>query len=239
MSHFRARSFSAAGFAPAGIAFDPVRWPARRRAIRRGHRPGAHLAKRALDLAVALTCLVLLSPLMLAIAVVIRLDSPGPALFRQTRIGRHGKPFTMLKFRTMVPHREPPGECPQACRDDPRITRFGHWLRRLSLDELPQFVNVLRNEMSVVGPRPHAPGTRAGGRLFEEVSQRYTARHSIKPGMTGLAQVRGWRGETATEEMLLRRLDCDLEYIATWSIGGDIAILCRTVVTVFGSRNAW
>lgn len=239
MPPLRARPLSTVCFAPAGLGLDPVRWSFHRQHRWRRPGPGTAALKRSLDIALAALCLVILSPAMLAIAIAVRLDSPGPALFRQTRIGLHGRKFTMLKFRTMCTHREPAGECPQARRGDPRITHVGHWLRQLSLDELPQLINILRGEMSVVGPRPHAPGTRAGGRLFEEVSQRYTARHSVKPGMTGLAQVRGWRGETATEEMLLRRLDCDLEYIATCSIPLDLAIICRTVGTVVRMRNAW
>ena len=111
----------------------------------------------------------------------------------------------MLKFRTMRHDAEGPGSCPQATRQDPRVTRIGALLRRTSFDELPQLLNVLAGSMSLVGPRPHAPGTCAAGRPFEAITHRYAARHSVKPGMTGLAQVRGWRGETDTEEKLLRR----------------------------------
>lgn len=196
-------------------------------------------AKRCFDIAIALLGLALCGVPMLAIALAVRCDSPGPALFRQQRIGRDGKPFALLKFRTM--HHHVPGamDCRQATRGDPRITRFGAWLRRSSFDELPQLVNVLLGHMSIVGPRPHAPGTRAGGRLFEDVTERYAARHCIRPGITGLAQVRGWRGETDTEEKLLRRIDCDLEYIATWSLGLDLLILWRTFGSVLRMRNAY
>ena len=169
----------------------------------------------------------------------IRLESTGPVLFRQRRVGLHGQYFTLLKFRTMRRHDTVPGVLCQATRHDPRVTRVGHWLRRHSLDELPQFVNVLSGEMSVVGPRPHAPGTRAGGRLFEDVTHRYATRHCVKPGMTGLAQVRGWRGETDTEEKLLRRVECDLEYIATWSARLDLVIIWRTLGSVSRTRNAY
>jgi polysaccharide biosynthesis protein PslA len=230
MPHVRGQALQPAGFAYRNAGFFPV---THRRA--RTERPG----KRPFDLVLAIPALMLLTPLLLTIALLVRLDSTGPVLFRQQRIGRNGVPFTILKFRTMTAHAAPPGICPQACRDDPRVTRLGAWLRRSSLDELPQLINVIRGEMSLVGPRPHAPGTCAGGRLFEDVSPRYAARHRVTPGITGLAQIRGWRGETDTEEKLLCRLDADMEYIDTWSLAGDIAILCRTVAAVLRMRNAW
>ena len=203
-------------------------------------------AKRAEDVIVALLVLVLMSIPMLLIALLIRLTSPGPALFAQERIGLHGRRFRMLKFRTMRYTGRRIGRCendgrpfPQAIRNDPRTTPFGALLRRTSFDELPQLLNVLVGSMSIVGPRPHAPGTCAAGRLFEAVTHRYAARHSVKPGITGLAQVRGWRGETDTEEKLLHRVDSDLEYIATWTVPGDLLIICRTIDTVLRMRNAW
>jgi lipopolysaccharide/colanic/teichoic acid biosynthesis glycosyltransferase len=179
--------------------------------------------KRSADLFLALLALALFALPMLAIALAIRFDSPGPALFRQPRIGLSGRPFELLKFRTMRHHTPCCGDCAQARRYDPRVTRVGHWLRCSSFDELPQLFNVLRGEMSVVGPRPHTPGTRAGGRLFEEVAPHYGERHQVRPGMTGLAQIRGWRGETDTEDKLLRRVDSDLEYIAGWSLALDLS----------------
>jgi exopolysaccharide biosynthesis polyprenyl glycosylphosphotransferase len=196
-------------------------------------------AKRGIDIAVSLLVLLVHAPLMLLIAVAIRLDSPGPVLFCQRRIGLHGRPFELLKFRTMQhrpPHR---GRLRQTSPRDPRVTRIGALLRRMSFDELPQLWNVLRGEMSLVGPRPHAPGTCAGATPFEQVSERYPRRHRVRPGMTGLAQVRGWRGQTDTEEKLLHRLDSDLEYIATWSLWLDCVILARTVATVLRMRNAY
>ena len=203
---------------------------ARRRQARHRHR------RRAAGAACAL-------PLLLALAIAIKLDSPGPVLFRQRRIGLHGRPFELLKFRTMQhppPRRIPPSaRLRQTCPHDPRVTRVGALLRHTSLDELPQLWNVLRGEMSLVGPRPHAPGTCAGGTPFEQVSERYRAAASVRPGMTGLAQVRGWRGQTDTEEKLLRRLDSDLEYIATWSLWLDCVILARTAATVLRMRNAY
>ena len=198
-----------------------------------------YLIKRAEDIAIAGAALLLLGLPMLAIALAVRLDSPGPILFRQPRIGFNNRPFEVLKFRTMYAHMSERSIAQQARRDDPRITRVGAILRRLSLDELPQLFNVLRGDMSVVGPRPHAPQTRAAGRPFEEVVARYAARHRVKPGMTGLAQVRGWRGETDTEEKIIRRVESDLEYIENWSVWLDAAILVRTLLMVLRMKNAY
>ena len=197
------------------------------------------VAKRTLDIAVAVAALLLLAFPLLAAAIAIKLDTPGPILFRQRRIGLHNRGFELWKLRTM--HCRPPerGGLRQATQHDPRVTRVGAVLRRLSLDEVPQFVQVLRGEMSVVGPRPHAPGTCAGGVPFEQLSDRYALRHRVLPGITGLAQVRGWRGETDTPEKLLRRLDSDLEYIATRSIWLDLRVLARTAASVLSMRNAW
>ena len=191
------------------------------------------------DIFVASLLLALLAVPFLFVALLIRLETPGPALFRQRRIGLDGTNFVMWKFRTMHCHLESNGTLRQACRDDPRVTRVGAWLRRLSFDELPQLVNVLRGEMSLVGPRPHAPGTCAGGRPFEHVSPRYAARHCMRPVITGLAQVRGRRGETETEDKLLHRVDSDLEYIETWSLWLDFKILARTVTAMLHTRNAY
>jgi lipopolysaccharide/colanic/teichoic acid biosynthesis glycosyltransferase len=191
------------------------------------------------DFILALVFLALAGLPMLLIAAAIVLTSKGPALFRQERIGLNGNRFVMLKFRTMIHVPVTPGSCPQATRDDPRVTRVGAWLRHTSIDELPQLFNVLMGSMSLVGPRPHAPGTCVGSRPFEAVSHRYAARHRIKPGMTGLAQIRGWRGETDTVVKLLRRIDSDLEYIETWSLGTDLRIICRTIATVLCMPNAY
>ncbi|HET6183247.1 MAG TPA: exopolysaccharide biosynthesis polyprenyl glycosylphosphotransferase [Acetobacteraceae bacterium] len=196
--------------------------------------------KRAEDIALALALLALLWPLMLIVAAWIKLDSPGPVLFRQRRIGLCGREFAVFKFRTMhVADERHAGALTQAVRDDPRVTRAGRFLRRTSFDELPQLFNVLRKEMSVVGPRPHAPGTCAGGRRFEEVVPFYAARHRVRPGMTGLAQVRGWRGETDTAEKIIRRVTSDLEYIRCWSPWLDITLLGRTLGTMLSMRNAY
>lgn len=201
--------------------------------------PRDALIKRVADIVLAGLFLMAMGLPMVLVAAIIRLTSGGPALFRQQRIGLHGRPFVMLKFRTMRDAPENPGYCRQATRRDPRVTRIGALLRRTSFDEFPQLLNVLAGSMSLVGPRPHAPGTCAAGRPFEAITQHYAARHRVKPGMTGLAQVRGWRGETDTEEKLLRRVDCDLEYIANWSLGRDLLILCRTIVTVLRMPNAY
>ncbi len=195
--------------------------------------------KRAEDIAVALAALALLGPVMLLIALWIRLDSPGPVLFQQRRVGLGGREFQMLKFRTMHQEAAEQAGCRQATRCDPRVTRAGIVLRRASFDELPQLLNVLRGEMSLVGPRPHARGTCAGGRPFETVVPFYPARHRMRPGMTGLAQVRGWRGETDTEDKLIRRVQCDLEYIGSWSLWLDFCLLVRTLGATLSMKNAY
>jgi len=194
-------------------------------------------AKRGFDIAFAVLALIIHIPLFVAAAVAIKLDSAGPILFRQRRIGLDGRSFELLKFRTMQDRPSDQGLLCQTSPHDPRVTRIGALLRRTSIDELPQLWNVLRGDMSLVGPRPHAPGTCAGNTPFEQVSKHYALRHRVRPGMTGLAQVRGWRGQTDTREKLLRRLDSDLEYIATWSLGTDFLILLRTVATLW--RNAY
>jgi lipopolysaccharide/colanic/teichoic acid biosynthesis glycosyltransferase len=191
------------------------------------------------DIAFALLGLVVLSIPMLLIALAIRLDSPGRAMFRQRRIGFANAGFEMWKFRTMYLHTSEPGRLTQATWHDKRITRVGAILRRWSLDELPQLFNILRGDMSLIGPRPHAPGTCAGGKPFEMVTPHYASRHSVRPGLTGLAQIRGWRGETETETKLLRRVESDLEYIDNWSLRLDLVILARTVVPVLSRYNAY
>ena len=208
----------------------PLYWPIR------GWRAAV---KRAIDIFIAVIGLIVFAVPMLLAALLISLESPGPVLFRQRRIGFANLGFEMWKFRTM---REHPGESSrlmQATRHDRRVTRFGAILRHTSFDEVPQLFNVLRGDMSLVGPRPHAPGTCAGGKPFELVTPHYPARHRVRPGLTGLAQVRGLRGATETEAKLLRRVEADLEYIDTWSLRLDLLILARTVVSVFAMRNAY
>ncbi len=194
-----------------------------------GHASGKGAArsrcKRSLDVAIALILLVVLAPLLLVLAAAIRLESQGPALFRQRRGGLGGAPFQILKFRTMTV-REDGDAVRQARRNDPRATRLGRILRRTSVDELPQLINVLLGDMSLVGPRPHAL---AHDRQFQALIPSYAGRFALRPGITGLAQVRGYRGEITDLELLSGRTACDLEYIETWSLAGDLVILLATL----------
>ncbi|MFQ3595946.1 MAG: undecaprenyl-phosphate glucose phosphotransferase [Sphingomonadaceae bacterium] len=197
------------------------------------------IVKRAEDILLTSVILFFVWPIMLATAIAIRLDSPGPIFFRQPREGFNNQLFDVLKFRSMTHEECETDGIRQATRNDKRVTRVGAFIRRTSIDELPQLFNVMQGHMSLVGPRPHAPSTRAGGRLFHEVVQTYAARHKVKPGVTGWAQVCGFRGETDTEEKLLRRLDHDLHYIENWSVGFDLYILVRTVFAVIAPKNAF
>lgn len=193
------------------------------------------LIKAVEDRVLATLILLLISPLLLLIAIAIKLDSPGPVFFRQSRNGWSGKAFHIWKFRSMYVHQPAGGVVQQARKNDPRVTRVGAFLRRTSLDELPQIFNVLRGEMSLVGPRPHAV------QHDEEYSQRiraYFARHNIKPGITGLAQVRGLRGETTEIERMQQRVEADIEYINNWSLWLDLVILVRTLGALTG-KNAY
>jgi putative colanic acid biosynthesis UDP-glucose lipid carrier transferase len=178
--------------------------------------------------------LFLLAPLLAGLALAIRLDSPGPALYRQPRQGFSDDVFELLKFRTM--RHDPGAPFVQACANDGRVTPVGHWLRRTSLDELPQLINVLRGEMSLVGPRPHQIVLNAA---FMQQVRRYAARHRVKPGITGLAQVYGWRGETDTEDKMVGRVSHDLHYIEHWSLLLDLKILGLTILTGFAHKNAY
>lgn len=193
-------------------------------------------AKALLDRLLALMILVAVSPLMLLIAVAVRLSSPGPVIFRQTRHGGDAQPFTVYKFRTMSTHCPTPGTSDQVSRNDPRVTRLGRLLRRTSLDELPQFINVLQGRMSIVGPRPHPV---ALNDLYCDQVERYMWRHKVKPGITGWAQVNGYRGETDTLEKMRKRIEYDLLYIDHWSLWLDIKIILMTVVRGFSDRNAY
>lgn len=197
------------------------------------------LLKRAEDLVLGSLALVLASPLLLLTALLVRLDSPGPVFFRQPREGFNNKPFRVYKFRTMFENCNEVDAIQQASRTDPRVTRIGAILRRTSIDELPQLFNVMAGDMSLVGPRPHAASTRAGGRLFSDVVTSYAARHKVRPGITGWAQVCGWRGETDTEDKLIKRFEHDLYYIENWSLLFDLYIMLRTVAAVIIPRNAF
>ena len=197
------------------------------------------LLKRGFDILVAGALLLLLLPSLLLIALAIRLDSPGPVLFRQPRRGRHNEVFAIYKFRTMRAEAADPGCRRQTSRGDARLTRVGAMLRRHSLDELPQLLNVLRGEMSLVGPRPHALFTAAGGVPVEQASRAYLARTYVRPGITGLAQVNGWRGELDTLDKLHGRIEHDIAYIETWSFWADLRILLRTLPRVLRDRRAY
>ena len=176
---------------------------------------------------------------LLAVAALIKLDSPGPVLFRQPRVGFDNRMFSIFKFRTMYTDKTDLLADKQTTRDDPRITRLGRFLRRYSIDELPQLLNVLQGNMSLVGPRPHAPNTKAADKLFADVVGQYAVRHRVKPGITGWAQVNGWRGETRTEEQLRNRVQFDLDYIQNWSLTLDLKILALTVLREVRSSTAF
>lgn len=194
--------------------------------------------KRFFDLLTAMTALILLSPLFAVVAIAIKLDSPGPILFRQIRIGRANQMFEMLKFRSMRTESCDSVGGVSTSRADDRITRVGHFIRKTSIDELPQLINVFFGQMSIVGPRPHALGSRAENKLFWEIDTRYWHRHAARPGLTGLAQVRGLRGATLRESDLQLRLQADLEYLDTWSIWRDLKIVILTF-RVLLHRNAF
>ncbi|MCG8044930.1 MAG: undecaprenyl-phosphate glucose phosphotransferase [Candidatus Thiodiazotropha endolucinida] len=187
---------------------------------------GSHLLIKAIeDLVLALLILILASPIMLITAILIKVESPGPIFFRQERTGWDGKQFRIWKFRSMRLHTEKDGIVKQATRDDPRITRIGRFIRRTSIDELPQLFNVLAGQMSLVGPRPHALQHNLA---YSKRIEAYLARHRIKPGITGLAQIRGFRGETKELKQMEKRVKYDLEYINNWSLWLDLSILLRT-----------
>jgi putative colanic acid biosysnthesis UDP-glucose lipid carrier transferase len=197
---------------------------------------GMRLLQKAIeDKVLSILILVVISPILLLVAIAVKLDSSGPIFFRQNRAGWSGKTFRIWKFRSMYVHQEEAGKLKQAEKNDSRITRVGAFIRKTSLDELPQIFNVLTGDMSLVGPRPHAV------QHDEEYSQRifdYFARHQIKPGITGLAQVRGLRGETKDINQMVLRIESDIEYINNWSVWLDITIILRTVFAVVG-KNAY
>jgi undecaprenyl-phosphate galactose phosphotransferase/putative colanic acid biosynthesis UDP-glucose lipid carrier transferase len=191
-------------------------------------------AKRLFDVLVSAVILILLVPVLLVVCVAIKLDSRGPAIFRQRRKGFNGKEFIIYKFRTMTVM-ENGSKILQACKRDSRVTRLGRLLRRSSIDELPQLINVLRGEMSLVGPRPHAV---AHDEEYGSLIPTYAFRHHVKPGITGWAQVHGFRGETRSLELMKRRIELDLWYINNWSVALDTQILVRTFFELLRGRNA-
>lgn len=224
---FQRRSYSLAGIPLPRLLDQPIfGW--------------AGVAKLLEDKVLSVLLLVGLAPVYAAIALAIRLDSPGPVLFRQPRAGFNGEIFTIYKFRTMRSEATDVAGVKQTSREDSRVTAVGRFLRRTSLDELPQFANVLKGEMSLVGPRPHAEGTLLGDEPFERAVQNYMQRYRVKPGVTGWAQVNGWRGEADSAEKLQMRIRYDIEYVDNWSIGFDLYILLITpFVVLFKRDNAY
>jgi Undecaprenyl-phosphate glucose phosphotransferase len=195
--------------------------------------------KRALDVCVASFALALFAPVLVLVALAIRLESPGPALFRQQRVGVNGRHFEVLKFRSMRIEAADSLATRQTSRNDDRVTRVGRIIRRLSIDEMPQLINVLRGDMSIVGPRPHAPGTTANGEALLDVCRDYGSRHRVTPGLTGLAQVNGFRGELDTVAKARNRVAYDLAYIENWSLWLDMKIILRTAVLLVYDKSAY
>lgn len=198
-----------------------------------------YVSKWLLDKTVAVAALALLSPLLLIVAAAIKLESPGPIFFRQKRYGFNSRLIEIFKFRSLYHDQCDASADRLVTRRDPRVTRVGRFIRSTSIDELPQLINVLKGSMSIVGPRPHAIKAKAGGQLYEDVVAEYAQRHRIKPGITGWAQVNGWRGETDTEEKIVKRVECDLYYIDNWSIFIDLYIIAATIVRLPFQRSAY
>ena len=195
--------------------------------------------KAVTDKSLAALALLLLSPVLLAVALAVKLTSKGPVLFKQHRFGFNNELVEIYKFRSMyVDHSDITAE-KLVTRHDPRVTPVGRFIRRTSLDELPQLINVLRGDLSLVGPRPHATKAKAGEALYEHVVDGYFARHKVKPGITGWAQINGWRGETDTAEKIERRVEHDLYYIDNWSLTFDLYILARTPFVLLSGQNAY
>lgn len=193
------------------------------------------VVKRVSDIALSLVILMLLTPIMVGLAIGVKLSSPGPIVFKQKRYGLDGREILVYKFRSMTATDNGP-DIKQATKDDARITKFGAFIRRTSLDELPQFVNVIQGRMSIVGPRPHAV---AHNEMYRKLIKGYMVRHKVKPGITGWAQVNGYRGETDTIDKMEKRIDYDLEYLRNWSLGLDLWIILKTALVVLKDRNAY
>ncbi|MFN0263341.1 undecaprenyl-phosphate glucose phosphotransferase [Tepidamorphus sp. 3E244] len=224
---FRPRSYSYVGTVPMLDVFDKplADWDA--------------AVKNVFDRVVAALILIAASPVMLAVAAAVKLESKGPVFFKQKRYGFNNELIEVYKFRSMYTDRCDANAVKLVTKDDPRVTRVGKFIRKTSLDELPQLFNVLRGELSLVGPRPHAVQAKAAERLYDDVVDGYFARHKVKPGITGWAQVNGWRGETDTQEKIQRRVEHDLYYIENWSIWFDIYILAMTPVSLMDTRSAY
>jgi Undecaprenyl-phosphate glucose phosphotransferase len=197
------------------------------------------LIKRFEDIFLATLGIVLLSPILLLTALAVRLDSEGPALFRQKRYGYNDRLIRVFKFRSMYVNQTDRNAERQTTREDPRITRVGRFIRKTSIDELPQLFNVLLGNMSIVGPRPHATATKAAGVPFEEAVREYSSRHRVKPGITGWAQINGYRGETDTLHKIQKRVQYDLEYISKWSVWLDLYIVFMTVPAILSTKEVY
>ncbi len=195
--------------------------------------------KDTMDRSIALLALIVLSPVMLIVAAAVRYESKGAALFKQKRFGYNNELVEVYKFRSMYTDMADAQANKLVTKDDPRVTKVGRFIRKTSLDELPQLFNVLTGQLSLVGPRPHATQAKAAGTLYDEVVDGYFARHKVKPGITGWAQIKGWRGETDTHEKLEQRLKHDLEYIDQWSLGFDLYILVKTPLALLKNENAY
>ncbi len=196
-------------------------------------------AKWLFDKVVATVALILLAPVMAAVAIIIKLDSPGPVFFRQKRYGFNNELVEIFKFRSMRTDMCDASASKLVTRNDPRVTRIGQFIRKTSIDELPQLLNVLLGDLSLVGPRPHALEAKAANRLYDDVVDGYFARHKVKPGITGWAQINGWRGETDTKEKIEKRVEHDLYYIENWSVFLDFYILMKTPFALLQTENAY
>ncbi len=224
---FRPRAYSYIGEVPLIDVFDkPIAdWD--------------HITKRTFDLVIGTLALIALSPIMLGAAIAIRLDSPGPVFFRQKRYGFNNEVVDVLKFRSMYHHIADPTAKQVVTRNDARVTRVGRFIRKTSIDELPQLFNVLVGSLSLVGPRPHAVNAYTANQLFEQVVDGYFARHRVRPGVTGWAQINGWRGEIDSSEKIMGRVEYDLYYIENWSVWFDLYILALTPFRLMDTQNAY
>jgi exopolysaccharide biosynthesis polyprenyl glycosylphosphotransferase len=198
-----------------------------------------YVSKWLFDKIVGALALAVFAPVMLLVALAIKLESKGPVLFRQKRYGFNNELIEVLKFRSMYTDRCDATASKLVTKNDPRVTRVGRFIRKTSLDELPQLINVITGGLSLVGPRPHAVQAKAAGHLYDEVVDGYFARHKVKPGITGWAQINGWRGETDTEEKIQKRIEHDLYYIENWSVFLDLYILFKTPLSLLNTRNAY
>jgi Undecaprenyl-phosphate glucose phosphotransferase len=225
---FRPRAYSYIGSVPVIDLFDkPIAdWDV--------------VVKTIFDKVVGAFCLLALAPLMALVALAVKLDSRGPVFFKQKRYGFNNEPIEVLKFRSMFADQLDFTAKKVVTRNDPRVTRVGRIIRRTSLDELPQLINVVfKGNLSLVGPRPHAIHAKAADHLYDEVVDSYFARHRVRPGITGWAQINGWRGETDTPEKIQKRVECDLYYIENWSIFFDMYVLLRTPLSLITTKNAY